>query len=281
MFTEDVHLGVMPAPPHLRIRTELEYKVEINGNPEDTARTVALLESLTQYNRNDLEELLSDAVEKVVQRLAWHGRAVHEIVRDSDQESIYLLHDFTPERLFHLFRYYVQHVPKGDRDLWGKAITVIPEEDIWVVSIPKSLGGYGDYRAVLRQLKKFQGPGPKFWREDLAHLERHSYFELQAYTRESDIYISRVTKRWGWNRRDYGQEKWTEFEQFYRTLTFKWAQAVLREHVIAEFNALLVRLCINSEVSVAGLPNPADILRVRQAMSVGDLSFGEAYDATA
>ena len=110
--------------------------------------------------------------------------------------------------------------------------------------------------------------------------ERHSHFDLQRYNREAEIFCSRVTKRWGWNRRDFSQRNWTEFMQVNRSLTFKWAQAELREHIIAEFNTLLVRLGIAAQVRVAGLPSAADLLRARHDMSVGTLSFDQAYDAT-
>lgn len=278
MFVQDVQLAVMPM--RSRIREGSDFKAQISGNADDTARTIALLESLAKHDNYSLEELLSDAITEVVGRLAWHGRAVHEIVRDSNDESIYLLRDFTPQRLFHAFRHFVQVVPKEDRELWQKAITALPEKDIWAVSVPESLGGYKGYCAVLRRLKKFQHLGPAFWRKDLEQQERRSYFDLQRYNREAEIFCSRVTKRWGWNRRDFSQRNWTDFMQVHRSLTFKWAQAELREHIIAEFNALIVRLGIAAQVKVAGLPSAIDLLRTRHEMSVGNLSFKEAYDAT-
>ena len=136
------------------------------------------------------------------------------------------------------------------------------------------------YRAILRTLKKFQNLGPEFWRKDLEQPERRSHFDLQRYNRETEIFRSRATQSWGWNRRDSSDRYWTEFMQVYRSLTFKWAQAELREHIIAEFNALIVRLGIAAQVKVAGLPSAIDLLRTRHEMSVGNLSFKEAYDAT-
>ena len=277
MFVEDVQLAVMP----MRHRSSegSEFKVEISGESKETASAIALLESLARHDRYNLQELASDAVEEVVRRLAWHGRAVHEIVRDSNDESVYLLHDFTPQRLFQAYRHFVQVVPKDDRELWQRAFTVLPKKYVWVVSVPKSLGGYKGYRAVLRKLKKFRSLGPAFWRKDLEQGQQFSHFDFQMYTREAEIFHSRVTERWGWDRRDRSQRYWTEFMLFHRTLTSKWAQAELREHVIAEFNALLVRLGIAAEVKVAGLPSAADILRTRYDMSVGTLSFEQAYKA--
>ncbi len=278
MFVQDVHLAVMPM--RAVIREGSKYKVEISGDAGEASRTTALLESLTKHDRYNLEELVSEAIGEVVRDLAWHGQAVHEIVRDSDDESIYLLHAFTTQRLFHAFRHFVQVVPKEDRDLWQKTIIVLPEKDVWAVSVPESLGGYNGYRALLRKLKKFQNSGPTFWRKSLEQQERDLYFDFQRYTRETEIFHSRATQRWGWNRRDFSDRYWTEFMQVYRSLTFKWAQAELREHIIAEFNTLLGRLGIAAQVKVAGVPSAADLLRARNDMSAGTLSFNQAYDVT-
>jgi hypothetical protein len=68
--------------------------------------------------------------------------------------------------------------------------------------------------------------------------------------------------------------------QFFRTLTFHWALALLREHIVSEFNLLLVRLGINAKLSVSGLLTPGEIMRIRDEMMEGKISFGKAFEAT-
>jgi hypothetical protein len=98
------------------------------------------------------------------------------------------------------------------------------------------------------------------------------------YVRNSEIYYDRITQTWGWNRRDWTQERSTEFFNFYRTITFRWAQAVLREHIIKEINDLLVRLNIGSMIVISGLPTSDEILEIRKEMLDGRISFGKAFD---
>lgn len=278
MFIEDIHLGVMPWRAQSSDRAE--YKVDILGNDHDQKRTVALLSSLAKHEHRNIEENLSDAIREVVQQLAWHGQSVHEILQNQDHESCYRLQDFTPRRLLHVFGYFIQLVPKEDRDLWKKTITVLPENDIWAIYMPKALGGYIGYRATIRGLNMFQHLGPNFRLTDLEKFDRTPYFDFQRYVREAQIFNFRITKNWGWNHRDSSLNNCTEFMLFYKILTFKWAQAIVREHIISEFNALLIQLGIDSKVIVAGLPSPTDILRIRGEMSDGTISFSGASEAT-
>lgn len=277
MFTEDVRLAVMPIGG--KSSEVSEFAVEIQGSSQQIDYATALLKSLAQYEGYGLEELLSNAVEGVASRLAWRGLAVYEIIRDEENDNAYLLHNFTSERLFHVFGRYVQVIPKADRDLWGKTYVVIPEKDIWEVSIPKPLGGHRGYRTILRGLARFQHLGPPFWRNDLSKLNQPAHFDFQRYVREADIFYSKITAQWGWDRRDYSQRNWTEFYQFYRSLRFKWVQASMREHIVSELNGLLRRLSIEAEIIVQGLPTTSKIADVRRQMLKGHVSFGDAYDA--
>jgi len=66
--------------------------------------------------------------------------------------------------------------------------------------------------------------------------------------------------------------------QFYRTLTFLWANAVLREHIISEINSLLERLGILASISVFGISKSQMILSLRNEMVAGRKTMGKAYD---
>ena len=88
-----------------------------------------------------------------------------------------------------------------------------------------------------------------------------------------------MTRKWGWNRRDFSQRNWTEFATFYRTITFKWSQARIREHILDEFNALLKRLGVKAELRITGLPNSGHILDLRNQMTEGLTSYAEATNA--
>ena len=94
----------------------------------------------------------------------------------------------------------------------------------------------------------------------------------------TEIYYGQVTKTWGWNRRDWSQERSTEFFTFYKMVTFRWAQAVLREHVVSEINGLFMRLGMSCILRVSGLPTSDEILRLRGELLSGNISFSRVAD---
>ena len=147
--------------------------------------------------------------------------------------------------------------------------------------MPPCLGGARGYRSMLSRLARFDTLGPDFYRNDLERRRREPYFDFGSYIRMMQARDARLTRLWGWNRRDTNLDNQTEFFYFYRTITFAWAKAVLREHIIRELNRLLSRLEMGSEIVLSGLPTPDEILGVRRELLDGKVQFGEAYKRVA
>ncbi len=83
---------------------------------------------------------------------------------------------------------------------------------------------------------------------------------------------------WGWNHRDASGSDWTEFAYFYRFLNFRRSQAILREFIVAELNALLVRLNIEAQIELSGLSSPEKLASLRSEMAKGRATFKEVMD---
>jgi hypothetical protein len=290
MFTQDVPNAVTP----YRWSDKDGYDAKIIGAESEVIRAKSLLATIERHSSHGTKELVASAVREIAQALAWYGLAPYEIwVNDGSEEQnadedeegregSIGLSLFTPQNLFRLPKICVQLVPRADRERWGKSVIILPRKILWLVSMPKQLGGYRGYRKLLKRLARFNWTAPPFWQEDLGRglLEKKTAFDFSHYRRRIDIYQSRVTRKWGWgwNGRDTTSEKWTEFGLFYRIITFKWAQAVLREHILKELNLLLRRLKIDAEIQITGLPTPEEILQARQAMTEGTISYSKAYD---
>ena len=144
--------------------------------------------------------------------------------------------------------------------------------------MPKALGGYREYCRMLRNLARFPDVAPSFFMDQLSRQEWPANFDPQLHEREKAFFVAKATTRWGWNQRDSNLENWNEFYDSYRTLTLKWAQACLREHIIKELNQLFLRLQIDAEIVVKGLPTAWEILRIRQQMCEGKISFIKAFE---
>ena len=274
MFTQDVQLAVMPIGG--RTEKHKEFAVSLAGSAEDQERAQQLIGEIGRYDRHDVTGMVCDAIDEIARHLAWEGCAAYELIRGAD--GLQHVWGFTSKGLWALPGYYLQTIPRGDWDLWKKKFVIVPAKRIWYVQMPSVLGGRRGYRAVLRRLMKFERLGPAFWRRDLERGVQSSGFDLQRYALNSDIYFGRVTKRWGWNRRDWSQERATEFFNFYKFVRFSLAKAILREHIVTELNKLFVRSGIKCELKVSGLPTPVDILQTERELSDGAITFGAVSD---
>ena len=278
MFFQDVHLAVMPIGG--RTEKHQDFAVRIEGNDTDCEKALDICESLAQYDRYDVTKVICDAVSNIASNLAWEGLSVYEIIYDNNNQGKFYLHNFTTKRLLKIPRYYIQFIPKKDAEYFKKRFVILPSKDIWEIKMPSSLCGQNGYKKILTKLKKYKHLGPKFWRGDMEKQIQTKYFNFQEYVLSSEIYYARVTKQWGWRRRDYSQKNCTEFFSVYHGTTFRWAQAILREHIIGEINKLLSFLRINAKIMVEGLPTSKDILNIRDEITNGKINFMEALDKT-
>src|SRR6266536_3307121 len=138
--------------------------------------------------------MLAASIREVARNLSWFGRTPYEIVYPRDDRSIALLRPFTPQRLFNLSACWVQVVPKEDRQTWNKAANWLSRSDVWVISMPRLLGGYRGYRAILRKLRRFDSLGPRFWRNDLGRgLALIPSFDFQVYRQQIESLDARIS----------------------------------------------------------------------------------------
>ena len=143
--------------------------------------------------------------------------------------------------------------------------------------MPSALGGAWGHKRLLCKLNRYGNVGPKFYMDNLEDQDGSHVFSASEYWRESEIYCRRLTRRWGWGRRDYSDTYTMEFYRLYKRLTFKWAQATLREHIIAEVNGLLKRLDIEASITLAGLKCSDEIMKSRDELASRKISFEQAY----
>lgn len=282
MFLQDIQLGIMPIGGESDRAPK--FAVEIRGGPSDKPHVLAILESLTRrYQHNwhsqpPLDELLIDAVKAIVLELVWEGRSVHKIFWDEKNDGVYRLHAFAYQWLFRVFGRYTRILPEAHWHPDENIYDVSTETDIWDIMMPKKLGGYQGHRAMLKKLARCPDIVPAILKNTVSLHEWPKHFNAKHYAQEVKLYVARATKRWGWNQRDYNSENWNEFYGMYRSVTLKWAQACLREHIIKELNQLFLRLQIDAEIVVGGLLTAWEILRIRKQMCEGKISFIKAYE---
>jgi hypothetical protein len=274
MFQQDVQLVGHFSPSS---RGE-EPVFRLEGMEEQQTKAGALCGSLAGDHSHSREENVAGAIEKVILHLAYYGRALLEIVAEPEESGLSLL-PFGPDYVWKLAFFYLQIAPRANWNDLGRKYAVLRKDAVWRVDMPRELGGTHGFRRVIKEMSEWSSFGPEFYRDDIKGGQLPKEFVFRDYQRAHQVQLYRVTREWGWGGRDWSLDHVTEYYQFYRHLTFKWAQAVLREHVVKEFNSLFHRLGISAQIVIQNLSSPSEILKVREKMQDGLLDFAAATKA--
>jgi hypothetical protein len=105
-------------------------------------------------------------------------------------------------------------------------------------------------------------------------------YDFSAYDRAVDAEVEHLTRGWGGIPRLHVVKGATEYYFFERHVQWSWAQALVREHVIDELNALLHRLGTASRLVVHGLPTARDLVELRAKLRRGEVDFADVREAT-
>jgi len=274
MFQEDIQqMGYFP-----RSRRDEEPTLRLEGAEHERTKAAALCASLAENSRQWPEENIAGAVQNVAMHLANYGWALFEIVAGSEGDRPSLV-PFNPDYVWNLVLCYLQIAPRASWQDLDRKFAFLNKHDVWRIDVPRELGGARGYRRILRELSAWSSLGPQFFSEDLEKQQLPKEFIFKDYRAAHQIQLYRSTKTWGWNGRDWSLDYITEYYQFHRHLTFKWAQAVLREHIVRKFNSLFRRLEISAQITLKGLSSPGDILHIREQMRAGAMDFDSATNA--
>lgn len=275
MFREDVALAIMPIGGNSRRHPN--FSTQLAGVDSDKA--LALLKSVAGGKaRGDLNRIVSNAIEQVVKNLVWGGQVIYEIfTRDETLNVIYV----SPRRAFYLPWVTVQFVPRADREQCNRKYSIIRNSSVWRVSIPACLGGRRGYEKMIKSLRAVNpGAMPEFVHVDMSLGVKNQGFNMQEYDLLQKLAINKATKLWSWHQRESSEERQTEYYTVHKRAKFRFAQAILREHVICEVNKLFVMTGLSCELSISGIPTSNDILLVLKQLQNGQINLGEVYDQT-
>lgn len=281
MFTQDIHMGIMPIGG--RSERRKEYNVTFLGIDKniDLATNLCLSLSGHEFRYNSPKEIVADAVGNLASDLSWRGISYYEIINNLDDPACPFLHRFTHKNLFSLPGWYLQVIPKKDYPSIKKHLGWIKKTFVWSIKMPSALGGYHGYRKILATLIKTNPLTPKFALNKMELIQSTPGFDFKGYNANIEIMINKLTHKWGWNRRDSSDDKCTEFYSIYKHLSLDLSKAILREHIVSELNNLLKRLEVKCTILIHGLPTSKDILKIRQGLIDGSTDFNKVFDMVA
>jgi hypothetical protein len=274
MFQEDIQSGRF----FIRLSGNEAHTIRFEGTEESCERANALCAAIAQDDHYRPAENITNAIGKVLQGLAFNGQSMFEIM-DDPSDSGYSFASFSPRYAWEIFSYYVQIAPRAVWPSLDQKYAVLKKASVWRVEMPRELNGVQGFRRVLRELAAWSSFGPKFFQDDLKKQQMSKEYVFAEYQRAHQVCLYSTTRKWGWNCRDSSGNYITEFYWFYRHFTFKWAQAVLRGHIVGELNTLFRRLGIAAQIVVEGVSSPEEILTVREQMCAGLVDFAGATKA--
>ena len=67
-----------------------------------------------------------------------------------------------------------------------------------------------------------------------------------------------------------------EFFYFFRSLRFRWALAVLRDHIVKEMNKFLLKQNVKAEIQLAGFCSPERVAELIRKSAQGLVHYAQA-----
>jgi hypothetical protein len=256
-----------------------DVHVRLEPADERIEEWVVGLIDIGQFTRSPLAGALPAFVEQVANHLGYDGEGFFEIVvgEGQDKPVAAMLAPLPSGVIKRRGADFLQVLPAEDRAPGQPDAIAIPASRMWHVKLPRELGTPGEHRAMLTALSH-QEPIAGFALED-GKLGTGEGYEFSVHRRASDVATERATKAWGTIPSLQQIAGTTEFYYVARQLQFLRAEALVREHIVAELNGLLARLEVAAAVRVEGLPTAAVIDEHITRLENGEISFTKALAA--
>ena len=293
MFVDDVRLYVMPIGGKSRARPDFSIE-SMPDNP--TIRRILLwaLASRDHYHQSDLQRTISDFIQESAFALAYKGIVHYEITKGEwpeevvdleniDKETIASVQPFRPQLIQgHVIRFgkhYLQVVPPIDWPDTEKRLAAIPASDVWLLRVPKELGGDRGHREFLRTLVRASFPSPEFVRVAMKSLSEIKDFNFLDFYSQQLLAVASESAVWGWKARDLWGKETLEYFRIYRHLRFALSMAILREYIVNSMNVLLQKAGIPARIALKGLPTERDVRNHIAELEKGKMTFDDAWKA--
>jgi len=287
MFLEDLRFGITPFGERSK---NPEFAVKIEPPSKEMEEIVRLALPTLHWEPHDITEAVCDFIEEAAQILAYYGKAYYEIVYFYADENKLKIDGFRLEPIPNYcmketFGFYWQYLPKkmakpDEENI--KRFNWLPKNDLFVLSIPRQLGGIRKFKRLLSELRWLSNCIiPKFTMDDMAMGQQTKGYDFSLYQANQEIFLAKMTRHLGWPSRGKFARESLEFYQIYRYLKFEKTTAILREHILHRLNDCLKRvgkkMDCNVKIKLEGIPSSKDYESYLIKLIEGSLSFSEVY----
>lgn len=267
MFIEDLRNGIIPYKNNDDI-------VTVSPN-EACKKHILHLIRVSEYStlgRQKFSNEILDFFDRVAAIMFQSGVTVFKVNREvSENDEASLTPLYPSQIIITPFCYYL----KGFKDINGDYINKLVRyslNDLWVLELPKEIGGSCKYISLLNKLSLVKNISPTFVNDILesnlksGNIISDLIFDHTKYHDTANKLIIQLTRHIGWNDRDTSMKYSTEFYVVYKHTKFMYTQSIIREHILCQFNNLLFKVGLDCKVSIPGLQKSDEIFTLLEGM---------------
>lgn len=267
ILREELHVGLLPYGG--RSVSYPNFAVEISGNDLEEAKSI--LNCLKNYPETHVTKLVCDVVNTLGNQLSYSGIIRHEII----ESEHYSLSHIPEQSLYDLIYFFVQVVPKEQREASSKSFIFKKAKYVWTLTLPEKVCHWKTYRKILKGLAENTNMLPPH--VELAGLAQSSIdFNFENYNKETSKYIYKILNGIGGNQRESRPELVTEFYLVHRMLRLNLSKTLIREHIIDELNLLFSRLSLDAKIIISELPTSECVRKLISDIELDKKGLNEA-----
>ncbi len=267
ILREELHAGLLPYGG--RSVSYPNFAVEISGNDLEEAKSI--LNGLKNYPETHVTQLVCDVVNTLGNQLSYSGIIRHEII----ESEHYSLSHIPEQSLYDLKYFFVQVVPKEQREASSKSFIFKKAKYVWTLTLPEKVCHWKTYRKILKGLAENTNMLPPH--VELAGLAQSSIdFNFENYNKETSKYIYKILNGIGGNQRESRPELVTEFYLVHRMLRLNLSKTLIREHIIDELNLLFSRLSLDAKIIISELPTSKCVRKLISDIELDKKGLNEA-----
>lgn len=247
----------------------------------------------TRYAPHSVDETIRELVEVIAQSLIWFGRAHYFLHDDTKQKKIHVI-SFGSGGVVRLFGTYIQWVPKRrerhldrDEEELPREIRILDATKVMRFDMPTSIKRMlSAQNRTLTVLDKHQFSVTDFYPKathENPNPTNHFDFRVCRDTQERALY--RAMRSSGWNGREYGSSKRSEFFDCHRLIRFRRNQLLLRDNILSQLSGEFSRVGkgykAKFSVEISGtdeLPSIARLNELEVRLAREEVGFNEIID---
>lgn len=248
----------------------------------------------TRYASRSLDSTLRKLIEEIAKSLIWYGKVFYYLHDDEEKEETHVISCGT-ENLFNVAGYVVQYLPKRTKRNWDREDEELPRE-LRLLDSKKILRfrlsaemrqKISAQNKVLMTLDKHNSSVALRFQPLASHENPNpkTDFEFARWRDIQDLALYKATRETGWNAREYGSQKRSDFFNCHRLVRFRRNQLFLRDHILRQLSHELTRVGRyyrkNFRVQISttsALPSVSALNELEARLSREDVQFSEITD---